>query len=285
MKTIVLYHGKCPDGFGGAYAAWKKFGDSVEYASLERGSPIPEGLEGNEIYMIDFSYEQEDMDKIKAIAARFVVLDHHESVKEATESVPEHVYDANRSGASIAWSYFHPDTPLPALIKYLEDDDLFRFKLPETRALITYLTAHPYSFAFWDEVAQKLDSPAERQKLFEKANTYAEYFELLAQVAVKRAKLISFEGYTCYFATSHPLKPMQSLIGNLLAKKMPPIALVVSAHPNGYGVAIRGDGSVDVSAIAKKYNGGGHPSSSGFLIPREGPFPWTLLEKDENPRD
>ena len=45
-RTIVAYHGNCPDGFGGAYAAWKKFGDTAEYLPLSYGKPVPEGLAG-----------------------------------------------------------------------------------------------------------------------------------------------------------------------------------------------------------------------------------------------
>ncbi|MFZ1987959.1 MAG: hypothetical protein WAV21_02930 [Minisyncoccia bacterium] len=279
-RTLVLYHGNCPDGFGGVYAAWKKFGDSAHYIPLSRGDEPPYELcKGANLYFIDFCYPQEIMDQFVKDAKSVTVLDHHEGIREVVERMPSFVYDANRSGATIAWNYFHPDTPLPLLLKHIEDDDLFRYTLPNTRALITYLEVHPFAFEFWDEIAQTLDDPTESEKLFERTRIYAEYFELLAHLSVEHAKLISFEGYECYFANAHPLKSMKSLVGNLLAKKKGPIALVVSAHPEGYGVSIRGDGSVDVSKIAQKFGGNGHPNSSGFLIAREGPFPWTLIEE------
>ena len=37
----VLYHADCPDGFGGAYAAWKKFGDTAEYIPVKYGRTPP----------------------------------------------------------------------------------------------------------------------------------------------------------------------------------------------------------------------------------------------------
>ena len=80
-------------------------------------------------------------------------------------------------------------------------------------------------------------------------------------------------------ANSTPIKTVKSAIGNELAKKVPPFALVVSVHPNGLGVSIRGDGSVDVSKIAQKYGGNGHPSSSGFHIPWQTPMPFTSAEE------
>ncbi len=279
-RTVIIYHGGCPDGFGGAFAAWKKFGESASYIEAKHGQPPPVDVTGAQVYLIDFCYRKEVMDELLAKTASLVVLDHHEGVKDVVTSMPDYVYDANRSGASIAWSYFHEGTELPELLRYVEDDDLFRFSLPETRAIITYLTAHPFSFESWQTVEEALATPSLREALLAKAHAYEEYFLLLAELSVDHAKLIHFEGYDCYFATAHPFKPMKSLVGNLLAKKKGPFALVVSAHPLGLGVSIRGDGSVDVAKVAEKYGGNGHPMSAGFSLPFGTPMPWTFLEKD-----
>lgn len=281
-RTVVMYHGSCPDGFGGAYAAWKKFGDSAEYIALHRNAPPAEGFAGANLYFIDFTYDQEIMDRYVAEAASVTVLDHHEGIEEVVRSMPEYRYTTDHSGAGIAWEYFHPDTPVPQLLRYVEDDDLYRFALPETRAVLCYLTIRPFDFETWDEIVAILENTETRTALLEKANVYAEYFEHLAVAAVEKAELVSFEGYNCYYATSHPIKPLKSRIGNLLALKLPPIGLVVTAHPKGYGVSIRGDGSVDVAAIAQKYGGNGHTSSAGFAIPHDGPLPWKLIAENED---
>lgn len=281
-RTIVFYHGGCPDGFGGAYAAWKKFGDAAEYIPLNRSEEELPDVSGADVFFIDFVYEKERMDAIAEQASSLVALDHHEGVRDVTESLPGSIFDNDHSGAAIAWKYFHPDTALPKLLSYVEDDDLFRFALPDTKAVLSYLAVHPFTFEKWDELASMLDD-SERGPLFlEKVRTYAEYFALLADVAVEHAKLVTFEGHQVYFATAHPLKTMKSLVGNMLAKKHGPFALVVSAHPKGFGVSIRGDGTIDVSQIAQKYGGNGHKSSSGFLIPAGGPLPWTIIEEQES---
>ena len=279
MKPLIFYHGGCPDGFGGAYAAWKKFGDEAEYIPLHRDEAIPE-VSGKDVYFIDFIYEKETMDALQASANRLVALDHHIGVKEITESMREHVFDNDRSGATIAWAYFHPDTPVPTLLTYIEDDDLFRFALPETRGILAYLGVNPFTFEFWDETMRILETTETKEALLQKTAAYAEYFELLADLAADKAQLVQFEGYRCYFATAHPYKPMKSLVGNKIAKKLPPFGLVVAAHPKGFGVSIRGDGSVNVAEIAAKYGGNGHFSSAGFVIPADGPLPWTMVEED-----
>src|SRR3989344_5819241 len=265
---VVLYHGKCPDGFAAAYAAWKKFGDSAEYIPVSYGDAPPNGLENREVYIVDFCYESsEQMNALAKSTKHLVVLDHHESNKKMVGSVTEHVYDASRSGATIAWSYFHPDTPVPRLMTYLEDGDLYRYSLPETRNIFSYLLVLPFDFAQWDTLVRGLEDDTERAEILKKAETYTEFFNAFAQMSVERAKKVRFEGYEVYFVATHPNITVKSFVAHELYVKHPPFALVVTAHPNGFGVSIRGDGTVDISKIAQKYGGGGHTGSAGFFIP------------------
>lgn len=278
-EIVVIYHNRCEDGFGAAYAAWKKFGDTAYYLPAGYDDDVPEGLEDKEVYILDFCYETEGvMDTLAKITKKLVVLDHHASSKELVENAPNHVYDANRSGATIAWSYFHPDVPTPRLMQYLEDGDLYRYALSETRDIFSYLVVQSYDFMNWDTIAKKLDNDTTRNELLTKAETYTEYFELLAKISVEAAKKVRFEGYECYFSTAMPSMTMRSYVGHELYEKLPPFALVVTAHPDGFGVSIRGNGSVDVSKIAEKYGGGGHPGSSGFFIPNGSVMPWVEID-------
>lgn len=276
-KTIVLYHANCPDGFGGAYAAWRKFGDDAKYIPVKPGSDAPENLIGAHVYLIDFCYPQEIMDNIVNETASLTVLDHHEGIRAVVESMPEFVFDANRSGATIAWSYFHPDVPTPTLLKHIEDDDLFRFKLPETRAIVRYLSARPLSFEGFDSFICEFDDLTTHPTLLTRLENYSEYFDILVEKAVTQAKLVQFEGRECYFANAHPFITMRSAVGNALVLEKPPLALVASAHPEGFGVSLRSDGSVNVAEIAQKYGGNGHPTSAGFTITWGEQLPWTLI--------
>jgi len=277
---VVIYHKNCPDGFGAAYAAWKKFGDTAAYIPASYGKEPPEGLAGKEVYILDFTYDEhpEVMERIAEEAKRLVVLDHHVSSKALVEAAPEHVFDNDRSGATIAWSYFHPDAPMPRFMQILEDGDLYRFALPETKDVFTYLITEPYDFAVWDKIIERFEDDAGRADFLAKAATYDEFYEKLCAIAVEAAKKVRFEGHECYFANSLPSITMRSHIGNLLYKKFPPMALVVSAHPDGFGVSIRSDESVDVSKIAAKYGGGGHAGSAGFFIPNGHQIPWVEIE-------
>lgn len=281
QRTVVLYHGNCPDGFGGAYAAWKKFGDSAEYYPLSRTLPEPAALHGATLYFIDFCYPKELMDPYVAEAQRLVMLDHHQGVEEVVRSMPEYVYDKNRSGASIAWDYFHPGVPMPKLLQYVEDDDLFRFTLPETKAVLAYLAVQPHTFELWDAIATDLDNPEHSAKLMAKLATYREYFDLLVEYTASRAKPVLFEGHEVYMVTVNPLKPFVSAVGASLRQKYPPFALLAHAFPGGMRISMRGDDTVDLAKLAQKYGGNGHPNSAAFSLSWGDPLPWTAIEKDE----
>lgn len=283
-KIAVLYHGKCPDGFAAAYAAWKKFGDIAEYLPVSYGDAPPEGLENREVYIVDFCYESaEHMNALAKSTKRLVVLDHHESNKEMVENVQEHVYDATRTGATIAWNYFHPASLMPRLMKYIEDGDLYRYSLPETRDIFSYLLVLPFDFVQWDNFVRNLENNAGRKEILKKAEAYTEFFEALARMSAERAKKVRFEDYEVYFVATHPNITVKSYVAHELYTKLPPFAIIATAHPNGFGISLRGDESVDVSKIAKKYGGGGHPGSAGFFIPNGEVMPWVEIE-DENPR-
>jgi len=278
----ILYHGGCPDGFGGAYAAWKKFGDTAEYIPVKHGKPAPEGLAGRKLFFVDFCYQKEIMDILIASAASVTVLDHHLGNRDVVESVPEHVFDEKRSGATIAWSYFHPDVSVPTLLKYVEDGDLYFFKLPDSRAILSYMYAQPFHFDTWDALSAKLENTRERATLIEKGKIYAEHFAILVEQIANKATVISFEGFECYLATAADM--FASDVGNRLARLKPPIGVIVNLHGDIMNVSLRSNASVDVSAIARKYGGNGHPQASAFRLKWGDPLPWTVLQEHENPR-
>ena len=274
-NIVILYHGGCPDGFGGAYAAWKKFGDAADYIPTRYQQSVPENLEGKELYVVDFCYEQDTMNELFKNSKSLTVLDHHEGTREVVESMPNHVYDASRSGASIAWHYFHPDTPLPTFLHYVENADLFRMISDDERALITYAYAQSFHFDIWDDLVHRIEDPAERAKMIERGSTYQEYFQLLAHQLAGNAELVSFEGHTCYLIAGE--KMFITELGTQLRDKRPPLALVVRAGATGLRVSIRSDNTINAAKLAQKYGGNGHPNSAAFFLPWGTPIPWKLV--------
>lgn len=276
-QIAVLYHGGCPDGFGGAYAAWKKFGDTADYIPIKHQEPIPDHLDGKELYMLDFCYEQRDMNAILNIAKSLTVIDHHEGVQKVIKSIPNHVYDETRSGATLSWAYFHPEARLPSLLKYVEDADLFKMIPDDERAIITFVYSQPWHFEAWDTFVHQVEEEAARAKMVERGTVYQEYFKLIANQLAGSAELVTFEGYECYLVGGE--KMFITELGNHLRKKRPPLALIVRAGAEGLRVSIRSDDTVNAAELAQKYGGNGHPNSASFSLRWGSKIPWTPVKQ------
>lgn len=275
-EIAVLYHGGCGDGFGAAYAAWKKFGDTAEYIPVQHGRPAPDHLEGKALYFVDFCYTRELMEPLVASAKSVTVLDHHLGNRDVVESMPEYVFDDARSGATIAWSYFHPGTVVPVLLQYVQDGDLYTHTLPDSRAMLAYMYAQPFHFEAWDELCAQLEDETTRTPLLEKGKIYAEHYAILIEQIAKKAVLVSFEGHECYVVTAASM--FVSDVGNRLALEKPPLALLVNFHGDVLNVSMRSTAPFDVSMLARKYGGNGHPQASAFRLKWGDPLPWTVLE-------
>ncbi len=283
-RTVILYHGNCPDGFGGAYAAWKKFGDSAEYIPLFRDvpPPAPESFSDAHLYFIDFSYPQEQMDQYVANANGVTVLDHHEGVEDVITTMPEYRYTSEHSGSVIAWQYFHPETPAPLLLQYVEQGDLYKFEMPESEEILSYVYTRPQAFLEWDMLAAQLEDPIQRARIIEKGASYAEHKQVIVEQIMRQAELVEFEGHRTYLASTS--KQFTSPVGNSLAKKLPPLAMVASVHSWGLRVSLRSDSDTDVSALARKYGGNGHPYAAAFSLRWGDPIPWKHIP-NEDPLD
>ncbi len=272
----ILYHGGCPDGFGAAYAAWKKFGDTADYVPVKHQTPFPTHIKGKELYLVDFCYDKATMDTLVAQSKTLTVLDHHEGVEEVVKAMPNFVYDAERSGVGIAWEFFHPGTPLPAFFAIVQKADLWKALTDEERAIVSYTYAQPFHFDIWNEHVRRVEDQAERAKIVERGSAYREYFDLLVHQLKAGAELVEFEGHTVYLIPGE--KMFISELGNQLYKERPPFALVVRAGTTGLRVSLRGDGSVDLTKIAAKYGGSGHPQSAAFSLPFGSPIPWKPIQ-------
>jgi len=278
-EIAILYHGGCPDGFGGAYAAWKKFGETADYIPMKYSQPIPKGLEGKELYFIDFCYPQQIMDDIAKTAKSIIVLDHHEGVSDVAIKFSG-IFDSSRSGATIAWGYFHPDTPVPTLLKYVEDGDRYMFKLPDSRAIIAYAYAQKFTFEDWARLIQECENKESLEIVIEKGKIYAEHFAILVEQIANKAMLVSFEGFECYLASAANM--FTSDVGNRLASLKPPIGIIANLHGDILHVSLRSDASLDVSALARKYGGNGHPQAAAFFLKWGDPLPWAVVKEHED---
>lgn len=266
IKTdiVVIYHSKCSDGFGGAWAAWKKFGDDATYLPAEDRNHYHVNLDGKEVYIIDYSYPKDVMLELEQKAKKLVVIDHHLSTKETVMMLKDHVFSIDHSGAYLAWQYFFPDLSVPKLIDYIEDGDLYKFSLLDAKPILSYLYVLPFDFAVFSKASEELETESGYSKILEQGTLLQTVHDRQVEYFAGRAELVEFEGYTIYAVNANNI--VASDLGHLLSSKQGPFALIFNYEKWGWKCSLRGDGTVDLSKIAQKYGGGGHFNASGFAI-------------------
>lgn len=262
MKTKVLYHGPwCPDGFAAAYCAWSVLGDSAEYIPVEYQQPPPPIERGDRIFIVDFSYPRQTLVEMESVAEGIIVLDHHKTAKEQLLGLHFTLFNLEKSGAMLAWEFWHPDESVPDLIRYVQDRDLWRHELPYTEEVHMALREYPREFPVWHRLATMPDFV---ERLTEEGTPL-----LAAKREEVRAKASShhWEVIGGYKVPVVEAKHYYSDIANLLCRWYPESPFTACYRFDESGRKkwdLRSIGSFDVSAIAQQYGGGGHRNAAGF---------------------
>lgn len=284
--SLCIYHSPCADGFGAAWAVWKRFPDWEFYPGVYQNPP-PD-VTDRDVVLVDFSYKRSVLDEMAGEARSLLILDHHKSAAEDLVGLPaarstweQHVgylgapgcsavgalFDMERSGAGIAWDFFHPDTQRPALIDHIEDRDLWRFALPGTREIQAALFSHPYDFMLWDGfmMGEPEGGILEGLRLEGAAIERKHHKDVAELVGVCRREM-QIGGHVVPVA-SLPYT-LTSDAGALMCEDGAPFAACYWDTPDGRVFSLRSlpDG-MDVSEIAKQYGGGGHKNAAGFRAP------------------
>lgn len=270
-KPIVIYHNNCPDGFGAAYAFWKKYGHSVEYLALSHSSEPFKGLKkkiflNRKIYMVDISLEREDSIKVAGWAKDFVILDHHISAQKDLLGLSFAKFDMSHSGAALAWMHCHEEE-LPKILQYIEDRDLKgpnNCHLPYARELLTAIDSYPKDFEIWDKLSEQIETPEGFSKLILEGSAILRYNKVLIESLMENTYRGTIRGYEVPIVNTPFFR--SEMLGDLAVGQH----FAAGYHYNGksYVFSLRStDEGVDVSEVAKSFpGGGGHKKAAGFSV-------------------
>lgn len=261
----VLYHSNCYDGFGAAFSVWKKLGDAgVKYIPVSYGTKPPEMPDAEKVFIVDFSYPRDVMLTMAEGSFDIVVLDHHKTAEAnlkdlALKPGSEIHFDMSRSGALITWEYFHGVGTAPPLIQHISDRDLWTFKMDGSKEIHSALVSYPFDFKLWDSF------DVEQLK---KEGVVCERFE---KSVVDKICQKSWMGIVDDF-TVPVVNTTQSWseVGHELLQRNPDAPFVASftIFQDQIMWSLRSRPGFDVSAVAKRYGGGGHAQAAGFKAVR-----------------
>ena len=266
MVDLVIYHGACRDGFTAAWVARRRYPEAKFHAGYFGKKPPP--VSGQNVLIVDFSYPRSVIEEMASQAESILLLDHHKTAQADLGDLPYAIFDMERSGAGLAWDSLFSDEPRPWLVNYVEDRDLWRFQLPDSRAVNAYLGVLPFEFQAWTR-ANELG--------YEKAKALGDVvlakLEQYVSEVSKNARLITLDGHRVPAVNASPVDTSELLESLAVGH---PFALSWSVRFDGsflYSLRSTADG-LDVSEIAKAHGGGGHAHAAGFqsTAPLEGLF-------------
>ena len=259
----VIYHANCTDGFGSAFSAWKLLGNRAEYHACTHGSKPP-NVKGKNVVILDFSFDNKTTKKLIKDANNLLVIDHHKSAMVELHDISNTIFDMSKSGATMAWEFFHPGKEPPKFIQYITDRDLWKWELPYSKEFSAAFDMVPFEFEEFEKF--------EDDSVFDDAVKRGSFILAYSKTVVKKV---------CEKATSKKYKDMNVLVVNSshwmseIGAKLSPdcdFALIwYYDHDDQHTrVSLRSfHDHIDVSEIAKNFKGGGHRKAAGFTLSKD----------------
>jgi oligoribonuclease NrnB/cAMP/cGMP phosphodiesterase (DHH superfamily) len=265
-KVYILFHANCMDGTGAKFAAWKKFGEGAEYIPVQYGKPLPEMEPGSRVFIVDFSYPKEVLEQLRSVHQELVVLDHHKTAEEALKGFPGCYFDMTKSGAVMAWEYFHPGTEIPRLLEHVQDRDLWKWELDDTAEIHMGLQMLKGDVKKWDVICKKSNAFS---MLVDSGKVLLKKQTMTVENAVKNhTKIIDFMGYKVGVTNqSDHASEVGSAICTLEGVDFGIVYCIT--RDNEVLLSLRSVGNFDTSVIAKHFGGGGHANASGCRLKLE----------------
>lgn len=291
MKTLVMYHAKCLDGFTSAFIAHEALGDEgVEYrAMLYNHDPVPDVTGYDVVYILDFSFShQEILTMCAQVHEKVILLDHHKTAKEELSPLVRDrsladslviVFDMTKSGAMLTWEHFNPGVPPPVLVQYVQDYDLWTKKLPRTEEIHVVLDAMDLTFLEWSKVHDALAEYQGVRDVADRGAALIRYRDQNIKQILKNVYMTSIAGHVVPCVAS-PL--WQSEIGNIICRGHPFGVVFFVDNLGQFKYSLRSDNTnpeaVDVSAIAAECGGGGHRNAAGYAYHSAPKINWLPLK-------
>lgn len=232
-----------------------------------------------------------------ASCKRCVILDHHKTAAEHLDSQPpceglEVHLDMNRCGATIALDYFKPSISAEQkrFFSYIEDSDLWRWALPESRAFYAGFISLQLEYdvnknpAIFDQILA-----LKTEAVISKGRIVLEHQQRTIHEALRTAFVVQLGGaaigrephghgwgQALAVCVDADVARIRSELGNALAdassrRGLLSVGVVVYREAgmddaSMLKVSLRSLGDFDSSQVSKAFGGGGHFHASSFLL-------------------
>lgn len=281
MKVFCYFHNDDLDGWGSS-AVIKKAYPNAEFCGYNYEDEIKLVSGYDIVFMVDCSVPTEKMKFLMDNNKDFIWIDHHaKKIWQILETLnPKGLRDTenNHSACVLAWMYLYPKEEIPEVLLYIEDLDLWKFNLPNSKKINMTLNIE---YKGWRESIKELFYKGEwkfkEQELRIHGELYIRMENNQIEYLLKTIHIIDFHGYKTGVVNS-PVHT--SFIGHQILDKNPDIQIALIWYCNGDTVycSLRSRCDINVADIAEQYGGGGHKPASGFRVKKD--IIKHILEKD-----
>lgn len=288
-KCVIFYHANCVDGFAAAHVIERHVIENtslpqimipVKYGEIETVEDLNKHyahhLLGSEVFIVDFSFPSEVMNHVAEMSTALYWLDHHKTAFEEMKfniskrydlwAGPNYylVLDNSKCGAMLAWEFVNGGrAEAPDFIKVVDDYDRWVFQYPQTKDAQMYIRSHNMNrLAFESLIRMSMDEMAQAGGMMRM------YYNAQLE-AHKNREWMDIYLYGEHGYALNADAAFSSELGHFLAEQSGTFGAVYQVEGTLLKFSLRSCGNYDVSAIAKKFDGGGHKNAAGFMYDAE----------------
>jgi oligoribonuclease NrnB/cAMP/cGMP phosphodiesterase (DHH superfamily) len=279
-KVLAIYHSADLDGkcSGAIIYRWcTRHKNEITLYGMNYGDDIPWAfIEWSDTVIIsDFSLPMGDMEHIDAMCKNLLWYDHHKTAiadyKQSGLEIAGY-RDTQLAGCELTWHGLFGGEPMPWVVSMLGAYDCWRWPTlsPEEQDDILNLQ---YGMRLddwmpdspdWVRLLQPGETPT---RLMDAGHTVRKYQAQQMERINKTGRIFLWEGYTWFSINTHNCSSTDYEAKIAELQEHTPIdgVLVFYRDKTGWRYSLRSfSDCLDVSAVAKKYGGGGHKGAAGF---------------------
>ncbi len=304
VKTLIIYHGKCPDGFGACWVLRKAFIKQgipehkiITYAASYGTEPPWEMVaDAERVVIADFCYETEHLYRLRHDTNdNLVILDHHQTAlgwcMEAFSAIPGGVHTDGCTPGCLGALGPGMTTPRPHVVvdstgnrsgiglaiaatqirgvhywaDHIEANDLWKHDDIATKPIVAAVTSYPQDFEVWDMINDMDDD------LYREGCAIERYRSRIITEALDLARKEVVLGHENIWVFPTATYTIASETAGILAERDPKrfAAYYVDLPDNERRWGLRSaESGMDVAVLAQTRGGGGHKHAAGFQVPR-----------------
>lgn len=293
LHVYVIYNGSKIDSFLAAFIVWRskclqhhEVNPKLEFFNAERGA-VPSVLKQCQMLCLGFTYKRQTLDYLSSVMSNIVIADNydfdsngtnkHVKIESKSRSNVSYVDLDNHSSSYVVWSALYPETPAPLLVEYVQDRELFSFKLKNTREVISYISSYPLDFGIWNELFSE-----NIETIIRDGSVIRRYNAEICKNTVKGAYRVNFMGYNNVPVLNCPRFLMSEALSYMIHNNPIVIGYYDKLNKRHFSLRSSSKSNIDVLKIAQKFGGGGHKTASGFTVDLKSSFIDSLVLLDSD---